>query len=124
MIYSQTTLHNRSVRVSIKADGDGAVLTFSDSQWSVVPSVPPSSLFSYLSYSPFCPPSEIDTCKSSPLHLLHLYSSKIPNVFFFFTQFIQLWKFNCSADVQDHDSGDGTLLELTSSVLSMRLSAC
>lgn len=42
MIYSQTPLHNGLVRVSIKADGDGATLTFLDTQWSAVLSVPPS----------------------------------------------------------------------------------
>lgn len=44
MIYSQTPLHNGLVRVSIRADGDGATLTFLDTQWSAVPSVPPSYL--------------------------------------------------------------------------------
>lgn len=44
MIYSQTPLHNGPVRVSIKADGDGATLTFLDTQWSAVLSVPPSHL--------------------------------------------------------------------------------
>lgn len=42
MIYSQTPLYNGPVRVSIKADGDGATLTFLDTQWSAVLSVPPS----------------------------------------------------------------------------------
>ena len=46
MIYSQTPLHNGPVRVSIKADGDGATLTFLDTQWSTVLSVPPSYLHS------------------------------------------------------------------------------
>lgn len=44
MIYSQTPIHNGLVRVSIKEDGDGAALTFIDTQWSVVLSVPPLNL--------------------------------------------------------------------------------
>lgn len=44
MIYSQTPLHNGLVRVSIKADGDYATLTFLDTQWSAVLSVLPSYL--------------------------------------------------------------------------------
>lgn len=89
MIYSQTPLRNRLVRVSIKADGDGALLTFLDTQWSAVLSVPSSYLqslhlfFSYLSCSLSYPPLEMHTCKCSPLLLLlYVYSSKIPNWYF------------------------------------------
>ena len=79
MIYSQTPLHNGPVRVSIKADGDGATLTFLDTQWSTVLSVPPSYLHSlhlfffffffprsYLNYSPLRTPTEMHTCEFSP----------------------------------------------------------
>lgn len=43
-MYFQTPLHNGLVRVSIKADGDTAMLTFLDTQLSAVLSVPPSYL--------------------------------------------------------------------------------
>lgn len=97
MIYSQTPLHNGPARVSIKTDGDGALLTFLDTQWSAVLSVPPSYLqslhlfFSYLNYSPVCTPTEMRTYKFSPLLLLLLllfaffnitHSSKIPYRYF------------------------------------------
>lgn len=41
MIYSQTPIHNGLVRVSIKADGDSAALTFLDTHRSAVLRVPP-----------------------------------------------------------------------------------
>lgn len=44
MIYSQTPLHNGPVRVSIKTDGDCAMLILLDTQWSSVLHVPPSYL--------------------------------------------------------------------------------
>ncbi len=127
MIYSQTPLHNGLVRVSIKADGDGATLTFLDIQWSAVLSVPPSYrqslhlfFFSYLHYSPSCTPTEMHTCKFSPLLILLFtffnitHSSKIPSRYF-------VSSFNFGSVTAERtrntvNSGDGALLELTSSV--------
>lgn len=55
MIYSQTPTHNGLVHVSIKKDGDGAMLTFIDTQWSVMLSVPPFKLQSlHLLRCPLC----------------------------------------------------------------------
>lgn len=57
MIYSQAPTHNGLVRVSIKKDGDGAMLTFIDTQWSVMLSVPPFKLQSSFTLSLMYAPS-------------------------------------------------------------------
>lgn len=87
MIYSQTRPHNGLKRVSIKADTDGAPVTFLDTQWSAVPSA--AALPSYLSslHLFFFFISQLLSLMALPqrcthasahisLFLLHLYSSK------------------------------------------------
>lgn len=85
MIYSQTPIHNGPVRVSIKADGDGATLTLLDTQWSVVLSG--LSLYLqplHLCSCPLCTPTEMHSRKFLQLLLLLSFSNithslKIPN---------------------------------------------
>lgn len=96
MIYSQARPHNGLKRVSIKADTDGAPVTFLDTQWSAVPSAAalPSylqslHLFFFFSFSFFI--SQLLSlmalprrCTHASAHispfLLHLYSSKAPDL--------------------------------------------
>ena len=132
MIYSQTPLHNGLERVSIKADGDGVMLTFLDTLWSAVLSV---SFISSVSSSFFISQllslvhsyrdahMQVLTTPPPPLFLQHYPLIKdFPQIF---CQLFQLWIFNSRTDTQHHNSGDRALLEPTSSVsrLSVRLSA-
>lgn len=135
MIYSQTPLHNGLVRVSIKADGDGATLTFLDTQWSAALSVPPSYLHSLHLFHistplPYALPQRCTHASShhSTFSLFTFFSFNITHSSKdsqqIFCQFVQLWICNSRTDTQHHNSGDGPLyLELTSPVLRLSVSA-
>lgn len=74
MIYSQTSPHNGSVHVSIRADGDASTLTFLDTLWSAVLSLTLSSLFSDLRHAPTWLHSAMHTLNSTatgPFQLFH-----------------------------------------------------
>lgn len=131
MIYSQTRPHNGLKRVSIKADTDGAPVTFLDTQRSAVPSAAalPSYLqslhlffspffFSYLNCSPLWPSlrdahMQVRTSPSSSATFTH---QRLP------TDNLSVGPTFCKSqtDVQaSSHRGDGALPELASSVVTL-----